>query len=136
MPWFKTLTKQKAGDPITARSLRETAEVAEWAGKIRAESPLAVISSGAGPLLRLAGPLFGAYVGVTNGTISARSGSTPGSGNVTIQTWNGTALASLNIDVPVLYISSTTGGLASGVYVILLKIYGRYWIIAVDCANP
>jgi hypothetical protein len=135
MSWFASLKKQKPGEVIEARTLRETAEVAEWASRARAASPLAITSTAAGPLIRLAGALFGAYVGVTDGTITARSGLTPGNGQVTIYTWNGTALASLNIQIPVLSISSTTGGIATGTYCIILKIYGVYWLITTDCGN-
>lgn len=135
MSWFNKLPRQQAGQPIVARTINQIAASAEWSAKIKADPPLAIINTGAGPLLRLAGPIFGVYIGVTDGTITARSGATPGSGNVKIQTWNGTALADLGVDVPVLYISSTTGGLATGVYVIVLRIMGAYWIISLDCAN-
>jgi hypothetical protein len=135
MSWFNKLPRQQAGQPIVARTINQIAASAEWSAKIKADPPLAIINTGAGPLLRLAGPIFGVYIGITDGTITARVGTSPGSGNVKIQTWNGSALADLGVDVPVLSISSTTGGIATGVYVIVLRILGAYWLISVDCAN-
>lgn len=133
MSWFSSLKKQKAGEVIEARTLRETAEVAEWSSRIRAAAPLAITSTAAGPLIRLAGAIFGAYVAVANGTITARSGATPGTGSATIQTWNGTVLASLGIDLPVLNWNSAAGGITTGKYCVLLKIYGVYWVVAAEC---
>ncbi len=129
------LYKQEEGKPIAAKTLRQTAEAAEWATRITAEPPLSIMNLAAGPLIRLAGMLFSVYIGVTDGTISARSGGTPGSGNVTIYTWNGTTLASLGIDKPVFNISSTTGGIPTGTVVVILRICASYWVITADCGN-
>lgn len=135
MAWFRTHEKQKPGKPIVARTLRQMAETCDWATRIQADPPLSIQSTAAGATLRLAGYLFGVFIGKTDGTITARSGSTPGSGNVKIQTWNGTALADLGIDVAVLNISSTTGGIVDAQYCIVLRIMGAYWIITLDCGN-
>jgi hypothetical protein len=136
MSWFRRLHKQKSGEIIEASTLADTAEAAEWAAKIKANPPLSIMSTGAGPLLRLAGAVFGVYVGVSSGTIGPRTGSTPGTGNFTPQTWNGTALANLStITLPCLSISSTTGGIPGGTYLVVLKIYGVYWVITADCGN-
>ncbi len=130
------LHKQEQGKPIEAKTLRTIAEAAEWATRITAEPPLSIMNLAAGPLIRLAGMLFSVYIGVTNGTITARSGGTPGAGNVTVYTWNGTTLASLGIDKPVFNISSTTGGIPGSTFVIILRICASYWIITADCGNP
>jgi hypothetical protein len=133
--WFRRLPVQAPGKPIAAQTLRLTTEAAEWATRIRADAPLKVISTGFGPLIRYAGPIFGAYVAVSGG-ISARSGSTPGSGTATIQTWTGSTLADMTgsgATPTVLNISSATGGIASGKYMILLKISGTYWVITAEC---
>lgn len=141
MSWFNKLPRQQAGQPIVARTINRIAGAAEWASRIKADPPLAIISTGAGPLLRLAGPLFGVYIVVTSGTITARSGTTPGSGTAIVQTWNGTVLANLqsasstNVTIPVLSISSTTGGIPTSTYCVALRIAGAYWIISVDCGN-
>ncbi len=136
MPWFSRIKKQQAGDVIEARTIRQTTESAEWASNIRANPPLSVIATASGPLLRLAGTLFGAYIGVADGTITARSSGTPGNGLFYPQTWNGTALANLStVSVPCLSISSTTGGIPTGTYLVVLKIYGIYWVITADCGN-
>jgi hypothetical protein len=131
--WFSNIKRQKPNEPIEARTLRMTAEAAEWASRIKANSPLAIQATGAGPLLRLAGMLFSVYIATANGTITARSGTTPGSGNATLQTWNGTVLASLGIDMPVKNFSAATGGISTGKYLVILKIMGAYWVISVEC---
>jgi hypothetical protein len=135
MAWFARLPRQKAGQPITARAMNRTTEAAEWATKIGASWPLGIISTVGGPFLRYLGQIFGAYVGVTDGTITARSGTTPGTGNVTLYGWNGSALVSIGQDVVVWSISSTTGGIPTGTYCIVLRIYDAYWLISVDCGN-
>jgi hypothetical protein len=133
--WGRNHRKQKGGQPIMASTLRQLAETCDTVSRITADPPLEIVNTGGGMLLRLAGPLFGVHIGVTNGAITARSGGTPGTGNVTIQTWNGTALASLGVDVKAYSISSTTGGIPSGTYCIVLRICGSYWLISVDCGN-
>lgn len=136
MPQNRTHAKPKPGDIVSARDLREIGETCDQFSRFSVEPPLEMIWTALGPLVRLAGPLFGVYVGVVaSGGISARSSGTPGTGNVTIQTWNGTALASLGITVVAKSISSTTGGIPSGTYCIVLRICGAYWLISVDCGN-
>jgi TctA family transporter len=112
------------------------AETCDWASQIKAQPPISVMGTAAGPLIRLAGMIFSVYVGVVaTGGITARSGSTPGSGNVTLQTWDGTALASLGITKKAYSISSTTGGIPSGTYCIILRICSAHWLISLDCGN-
>lgn len=137
MAWFTRLPRQQAGQPIQARTINRASETAEWASKITASFPLGMIAGVGGPLLRYIGPIFGAYIVVTDGTISARVGTAPGTGNVKIQTWNGSALANLAgaSDLPVFSISSTTGGIPTGTYGVVLRIYDAYWLITVDCGN-
>ncbi len=134
--WFRRLPVQQPGKPISAQTLRLTTEAAEWATRIRADAPLKVISTGFGPLIRYMGPIFGAYVAVSSGTITARSGSTPGTGSAVIQTWNGTTLANMagsGATVTAKNISSATGGITTGKYMIILKISGTYWVITAEC---
>ena len=135
MAWYQKIKRQRSGEVIEAKTLADTAEAAEFANKIRANPPLAIAAGAGGPLLRLAGMLFSVYIVVAHGAITARSGTTPGTGLATIQTWNGTVLASLSIDFTVKNISSTTGGIPDGTYGIMLRICGAYWFITVDCGN-
>lgn len=130
---FKKLHRQQPGRVIEAKTLADTAETAEWAGRLRAESPLEIISTVGGPLLRLAGMLFSVWIVTTTTTITARSGSTPGSGNADLLTFNGSTLVSIGVNVPILNFSAATGGLPSGTYGVVLKICGKYWIISAEC---
>jgi hypothetical protein len=58
--------------------------------------------------------------GVANGTISPRSGATPGTGSMTVYQYNGTALASTGLNIDVINVSATTmssgHGIDSGQY--------------------
>ncbi len=140
MSWFARLPRQKAGHPIRARTINRIAETAEQISKFRVCPPLSLNMSAAGLMLRYLGPLFGVYIVLTDGTISARVGTTPGTGTAIIQTFNGTILANLqksgtNVTTKVYSISSTTGGIPTGVYGIALLIFGVYWLITVDCGN-
>lgn len=69
----------------------------------------------------------------TNGTITARSSTTPGSGSATIQTWNGTSLAN-GTSITVRNISGKSGGISSGLYGFAAYILGSWWVIAVECS--
>lgn len=133
MPWFKTHKKQKSGKPIEARTLADMARTCDWIARLQVEPPLSILSVGGGPLLRWAGMIFGVYIGITNGTITARSGSTPGSGRVDFQAWNGTTLQSMGTHQTCYNISSSSGGIVTGKYCIVLKISGVYWIITTEC---
>ncbi len=133
--WRRKLKKQEPGRPITAETLRTVAEAAEWATRIEATAPLAVAATSFGPLLRYAGQVFAAYIAVTNGTITARSGATPGTGDVDLYGWDGTTLLTLSRTVPVQSISSTSGGIPDGVYCIVIQIFEDYWLVTADCGN-
>lgn len=127
--------RQKPDEPISAQMLADMAETCDQMSRITAVPPLEFSWTPAGPVMRLAGMLFGAYVGVTSGTISPRSGLTPGTGTVVLYSWNGTALAATPNSKTVFSISSTTGGIPTGTVVIILRIAGAYWIITADCGN-
>lgn len=132
--WFRKLRRQQAGQPITARTINQTQEVAEWASRLKADPPLAIVTTAFGPLLRLAGPLFGVYIVVTTSTITARSGNSPGSGTAKLQTWDGSVMA----DIPgpinfTVYNISSSATIASGKYCIVLRISNAYWIITAEC---
>jgi hypothetical protein len=133
--WFRNHDKQQVNKPIAARTLRTMAETCDWATRIQASSPLSIMSVAGGPLLRVAGALFSIYIVVTDGTITARSGTTPGSGTVFTTTWNGSVLTTTTNTFTVYNISSTTGGIATGVYGVMVKIMGSYWLITLDCGN-
>ena len=135
MPFWGRRTRFRAGKPIVARDLNRVAEMAEKAALIQAEPPLAIVSTASGPLLRLAGMIFSVYIVVTTSTITARVGSTPGSGTAKIQTFNGTALADLGgpISKTIYNWNSAAGGVSSGKYGVVLKICGYYWLLVAEC---
>jgi hypothetical protein len=136
MAWFKRHKKQEPGEIIEARTLRELAETADATSQIQADPPLGIVAGTGGYFLRYIGPIFGAYIATASGTITARSGSTPGTGTVVLQTWNGTALAAMTgpgATWPVKNWNSASGGVASGKYCVILKIYGVYWVINAEC---
>jgi hypothetical protein len=133
--WGKIHKKQVGGQPIMASTLRQLADTCDTVSRLTADPPLEIVNTGGGMMLRLAGMLFSVYIVTANGTITARVGTTPGTGNATIQTWNGTALASLGVDKKVYSISSTTGGIPTGTWGIMLRICGSYWFITLDCGN-
>ena len=79
----------------------------------------------------------------TDGTITARSGTTPGTGTVYLVVYDGTVLQIQNgtggnptVTQAVLNFSSTTGGIPTGTYVWIEPDPGSNWFItAVDCGN-
>ncbi len=135
MAWWKKHDYPAPGKPIVARDLRRVAQTADMVSQLRADAPLSVQVGFSGILIRYLGQVFGAYIAVTSGTITARSGTTPGTGNVTPYGWDGTSLVTMGTTIPVYSISSTTGGIPTNTYCIVLKIFGAYWIITADCGN-
>ncbi len=132
-------TKLKPGDELTTGFLNGLlAMIRRATVNLGINSGLSMVQNDAGTFLRLAnvsgGPI---QVAVTNGTITARSGTTPGAGNVHLADYDGTILVvDTSEDVPVLYISSTTGGIPTGIYVqIAQDAAGNNWIVSVDCGN-
>jgi hypothetical protein len=94
-----------------------------------------VQASGVGTFLR-ATPQISAQLAITNGTITARVGTTAGDGNVFFVTVDGTTLSADTVDNPVLNFSSTTGGIPTSTYVwVEQDSGGNWWITAVDCGN-
>ena len=77
------------------------------------------------------------WVGVVqSGGISARSGTTPGSGSVKLYALVGGVLVDAGQTVTVYSISSTTGGILSGAYIMVAQdAFGNWWVESVDCGN-
>lgn len=135
MAWWRRHKKQQQGQAITARNLRQMAQTCDYAAQMRADPPLAIMATAGGPLLRLANAPFSAYIAVVVSPITPRSGPTPGSGTVKLQTWDTSELADL--DGPVIFtaynFSSSSTGIASGKYCVILRIDGSYWVISAEC---
>ncbi len=91
-----------------------------------------------GTILRTAGSSSGQLQrAITNGAISARVGTSPGGGNVFLVSYNGTVYVTGVDSIPVLNYSSTTGGIATGVYCWIAEdpTSSELEIISVDCGN-
>jgi len=74
------------------------------------------------------------YVGVSSGSIAARSGATVASGTVTIYGRSGSAISSSGTTVAAWNVTNKT--VSGGAYVVVAYASGDYWIVAVgDCAN-
>lgn len=72
----------------------------------------------------------------TTSTITARSGTTVGSGTVDFYQRVGTTLTATGLSTTVYSYSSTTGGVASGQYGWAQQDeVGDWWLISVDCGN-
>lgn len=141
--WFRSLQRQKVGQPITARTLRQLAEVAEWSTRIKAMPPLSIMSTAAGPIIRIDSAQKTDWLAITNGAISANvvvtAGVkwTPGSGTVYAVTFDGTHWnTDTSVDYDVINFSTTTAGIATGVLVWIGEDeWGNNVITAVDCGN-
>ncbi len=78
----------------------------------------------------------GGFWAKTNGTISARSGTTLGAGSVFLLSVTTTTITVLTDTQAVVNYSSTTGGIPTGTYVFVQDDgFGNMSITAVDCGN-
>lgn len=121
----------RPGDVLTADALNELYRRTEP----RAPRVSGSLSSRVGPdgNVQIAASIRGMGVGVANGTINARRGTTPGTGTVTVQEFDGTSL-STGLDVTVFNFSSASGGIASGKYCwICQDDYGYWWVVSAEC---
>ena len=133
MPSFRKLGRQLAGKVITARTLENLQEVGEFASRARALPPLSISSTPAGPLFRYAWPIFQAYIGqVATGGISARVGTTLGSGNVAIQNVDPSGNLTTSTMTVVAW-NITTAMILANKYCVVLKIAGLWVILISEC---
>ena len=70
-------------------------------------------------------------IGLTTTTISARSGTTPGSGLVAIQKFSGGTLSDSGTIVTAYSYNGTAIG--SGKYCTLTQLFGVWWIAPAEC---
>lgn len=91
---------------------------------VNPDSGLERRETSAGITLRVRAGSFGAAVVKSTGAISARSGSTPGSGDAAIEAWTGSTLA----DAQAITVRNVTAAsVASGKYGLALYIAGTWW---------
>ncbi len=132
------LPKFRRGDVLKADDLNVIVDAIASSGLIRGGPGLSVRRSSGGTQIT---SVAGAYraIGVASGNIAARSGTTPGSGTVTVKWYDGSALADAGDSVSVLYGSSKTmtsgHGIDSGQYVWVEEdIYGQLWVSPLECS--
>ncbi len=127
----------RIGDELTMawlNALRDT--VLQNQITLGANCGLAMTQSPAGTALRVSSGSNSKQLAVTDGAITARSGTTAGTGTVFLTTFDGTDITTTAETLDVFNFSSTTGGIATGTYVwVQQDDGGNYWITAVDCGN-
>ena len=127
----------RRGDIITLELLQKLYN-GEPAAGIRATGGITARQTPDGGI-QIAGSFKGCFVGIVgSGGISARSGTTLGTGQVTVQVKNPSTghYASSGISIAVDSISSTTGGVPSGTWVVCsFQDDGTACLTSVDCAN-
>ena len=69
----------------------------------------------------------------TSGSISARSGTTAGSGTVNIVTWNGTALSNSSSNGTMTVYNAYGTAFSTSKYVWCVRFLGVYWAITQEC---
>jgi hypothetical protein len=134
------LPRWRKGQVIKADDLNRLAEAIERVHIERGQcSGLEIDETPGGTSLRVKRMTDG-YIGVASGNITARSGSTPGAGSVTLQEYDATnELYSLGVSIPVLNASSSTmtsgNGINSGQYCWCQQdVNGFYWVSPLECA--
>jgi hypothetical protein len=137
MPLGKNHPRPKKGGPMLAADFVSIAETCDWISRLSVSPPLELASIGGGPRIRMA-PFSGAELAISNGTISARSGTTAGTGFIyyvydmvasgvcTLQTGtNSTAVFNY---------SGTAGGIPTGKYCWLATTpNGNLFVVSAEC---
>jgi hypothetical protein len=135
----ESLPNKRPGDLITAQLMNELISRKQDPLVLRAGPGLNARSSGGQVQLSLIKNSFFAKGKVATGGITAR-GSDAGHGTGKVDVWAKNAstgqYASAGFQITVDYISSTSGGLAAGVWVnCVRRDDGDYDIVSVDCGN-
>lgn len=132
-PTFRT------GDVLRASDLQAIADAAR-AQRVQGGAGVEV-RRGPGGSVQITGNLPpGKYIGVASGNITARSGTTPGTGTVTVKYVAASgSLASVGADIAVKNCSSTTmtsgNGIDSGQYCSIWRdAFGVWWVSPEECS--
>jgi hypothetical protein len=138
MPWLRTHPKQKPDKPIEARTLRMLAETCDWISRIKVTPPLELTTFGGGPLIRFAGVAGGQVAYTTSGGITARSGTTAGTGSVylvaTTLSSGVCTLTTASEETTVYNFSGASGGIAGGKYCWVEQEPGGLWfVVSSEC---
>jgi len=129
----RALQKVRAGDPITADDWNALLDaVRRNEIRVPSDGSLSMQKGPTGTLLQVKTAGMG-QPAVTSSTITARSGTMPGTGTVTPKYYDGSALASDGGDLTV-YFFSASATIASGKYCwIQQDQFGEWWITSVEC---
>ncbi len=128
----------KPGDELTSRWLNDVRRAAVEGSIASLGAGLEGSPSPNGWSISLKAPASGASGSVvkTSSTITARSGTTVGSGTVDFYERVGSTLTATGLSDTVYSYSSTTGGIPSGTYGFAQRDRtGDWWLISVDCGN-
>lgn len=130
MPFRK---QQHPRKPIRAQTINYGVEARNGLDDITVAPPLQCFRTHTGGiLLSLAASSLGVAIAQSGGSgIPARSSATPGNAVVTIQQFNGTALSASSQTVTAYNLSASAVGATK--YLVLLKIWSRWWVIWEDC---
>lgn len=127
----------RAGDELTVGYLNDVRNWAVQGAIVDVGAGLSLVAGPNGLALGLAvNDTGGGFWAKTNGTITARSGTTLGSGSVFLLSVTTTTITVTSNTLTVVNYSSTTGGIATGTYVFVEDDgFGNWSITAVDCGN-
>ena len=73
----------------------------------------------------------GMFLAITTSSITARSGTTPGSGTVSPVTYDGTSMSTGSDSIAVKNFSTTAG--STGKYCVVAALAGANWVISIEC---
>jgi hypothetical protein len=127
----------RPGDVITAKLLMEIANAPAPAAGIRGGGGILTRQTSGGQV-QIAAKFTGLFVGTASGTISARSGSTMGSGSIELQVKDPSSgnYVDTGIALTCDNLSSTTGGIPTGAWCAgFFQDDGTPLITTVDCGN-
>lgn len=118
--------EQRGRKPLKASVVKSLSRMAEGQARMRIGHGLTSVDGQ--PLMLPAG---GPVVRIkTTTSVTARSGTTPGTGSAALVTWNGTTLDT-GVTITIRNLSATAG--ASGKYGFAALLDGAYWMISLEC---
>ena len=129
----------KPGDPVRARDFQAIVDEIRHPGAVVGGGGGVDVRQGPRGQLQISAPEILCFVGVANGDISPRSGTTWGTGTVTVLGFDGTDDYSLSVDYDVVNPSSTVmtsgHGIDSGMYCWVQEdIQGNLIVTPLECA--
>lgn len=122
----------KQGDSLGASSLNRIQHSLESLSKITVTPPLKLSSGPHGVNLSMAIPMLCKF-GVPSATITARSGITPGYGDVVVWAIGGDDKFYATTDSVKCY-NMSGSAISAGVYVIMIYLDGKWFAIFEDCS--